>query len=128
MDWTHLVGILSGVCSGAKLNDLLALQIKNSPASLSYSDNAGNQITADFDDWKIVDGGSDKKLHMELPIKTGQLTTLTSSTKLDGASVIVSIQLAFIDDAKAQKSRPQIQPEGCRQGPERQKQTAVFTS
>lgn len=84
-----------------KANELLALQFAKRPASLSYDDGAGTTISATFDPWKIVAGGSDKILRMELPIKSGTMTSPNGSIMLDGAAVVAEIKLAFIKDAKS---------------------------
>lgn len=84
-----------------RLNELLAQQFAKTPASLSYDDGAGTQVGAKFDAWRIVAGGSDKIIHVEMPIKSGAINSPMGSTVLDGAAIIAEIKLAFIKDAKA---------------------------
>ena len=91
-------------CSGGKLNELLAIQFAKTPASLSYDDNAGTQIAAQFDAWRIVAGGSNKKLRVEMPAKAGSLDTPLASVKLDGVVIVAELELAFITNATVSAS------------------------
>ena len=88
-------------CSGEKLNEILAGQFKKTPASLAY-DGDGVTLQADFDPWRIVAGGAEKKLRMELPFKQGTISNpLLGSIKLDGVVAVIEVTLAFVSNAKA---------------------------
>jgi Clostridium P-47 protein len=83
-------------CSSTKLNEMLALQFSKNPATLAYTDNGGTQINIIFDAWRIIAGGSVKKLRFELPVKTGSLTSPLGSVKLDGVVIVAEMELAFV--------------------------------
>jgi len=91
-------------CSSHALNKLLELQFKATPASLSYDDGAGTTIYAQFDPWRIVAGGSDKKLHIELPVKTGTVATPLASGSIDGVVIVAEIELAFVLNSTSKQS------------------------
>ncbi|TPQ38687.1 hypothetical protein C2U70_08500 [Bradyrhizobium guangdongense] len=91
-------------CSSDALNKLLALQFKATPASLNFDDGAGTTITAQFNAWRIVSGGSDKKLHIELPVKTGTVATPLASGALDGVVIVAEIELAFVLNSSTKTS------------------------
>ena len=91
-------------CSCDALNKLLAIQFKKTPATLSFDDKAGTTINAVFDPWRIVAGGSGKKLHIEIPVKTGTASTPLESGSIDGVVMVAEIELAFILDKPGAKS------------------------
>ena len=91
-------------CSCDALNKLLALQFKATPATLSFDDKAGTTINVQFDAWRIVAGGSGKKLHIEMPVKTGTVVTPLESGSIDGIVMVAEIELAFIADKPSAKS------------------------
>ncbi|WP_373504787.1 TULIP family P47-like protein [Aestuariivirga sp.] len=87
-------------CAVERLNALLKLQFTSTPATLSYSDpSSQTTLQATFDPWRIVAGGSDRKLHIEMPIKTGSLDSPFVSAKLDGVVVLASVELDFVSNA-----------------------------
>ncbi|MBR1086415.1 TULIP family P47-like protein [Bradyrhizobium manausense] len=88
-------------CSSRALNKLLELQFKATPASLSFDDGAGTTIYAQLDAWRIVAGGSDKKLHIEIPVRTGTISTPLASGQIDGVVIVAEIELAFVLNASA---------------------------
>lgn len=91
-------------CSSDALNKLFALQFKATPASLNFDDGAGTTINAQFDAWRIVSGGSDKKLHIELPVKTGTVATPLASAAIDGVVIVAEIELAFVLNSSTKTS------------------------
>ena len=96
-------------CSQAKLNELLASRLKKTPPKVSYSDGDGKDIQATFDPWQITSFGSDNKLTLDLPIKSGTLKDTSKfaakpSINLAGVIIEVTITLAFVDKASGSGS------------------------
>ncbi len=96
-------------CSQDKLNALLATRLQKTPPTVTYSDGSGLQIAATFDPWKISSFGSDNRLTMILPIRTGSLTSSSKfaavpQVTLDGAQIEIALDLTFVQDATGKKT------------------------
>jgi hypothetical protein len=88
-------------CSIGRMNTLMAANMSQLITSFDYSDD-NIEMSGEFGVWKIVEGGSNKSVHFELPIKSGNLTIkmFHKTIKLDGVIPVMALQLAFIDNTR----------------------------
>lgn len=97
-------------CSQDKLNAMLTARQSAAQPKLTYADpSQGLKISADFAPWQIMALGSNRRLRLALPIKTGSIASASflaaaPVVALDGVTVEISIDLAFITDATGSTS------------------------
>lgn len=85
------------IASTKKCNENLAKNMSGVVSDFSYQ---AENITLEgsFSNWQIVNGGSDKYVHFEMPIASGKLNVNGEITDLTGVTPIMSIRLDFVGD------------------------------
>ncbi|HAP58005.1 MAG TPA: hypothetical protein DCR93_00295 [Cytophagales bacterium] len=85
------------IASADKCNDSLQQNMSKLITGFDYE--VGKvKLQGTFDTWKIVQGGSDKYVHFEMPIKSGSLDINGNKTDLAGVTPIMSIKLDFVSN------------------------------
>lgn len=85
------------IASSAKCNENLQKNMSGLISGFDY-ENDGVKLQGTFGNWKIVNGGSDKYVHFEMPILKGSLNVNGTETDLTGVTPIMSIKLDFVSD------------------------------
>lgn len=87
------------MASTQKCNSILAKNMSGLISSFDYK-SGEIELSGTFGQWKIVNGGSDKIVHFQIPILSGNLSVNGVETNLAGVTPIIAIKLDFVDDPK----------------------------
>ena len=92
------------LASVTKCNEAFTKNMAGVITSFDYKSDA-IEISGEFGDWQIVNGGSDKFVHFQIPIRSGTLNVNGQITDLAGVTPIISIRLAFVSDPQDTEKR-----------------------